>query len=149
MEFYVLANPKFWWYARSRSLWNHLKQGSLSVLDNGFHDALSMLADPETGILWTNTTDIAHECGCSKPLAKLYVRRLEKKGYIKRFPVPRSKKHYPILVHGFKCMVGVHNGKMLDAAATKDWRVPVYVSSTQSAIQSAAQKARRSSSLEN
>lgn len=131
----MLANPKFPWYARSRGFWNHLKQGRLSVLDNGFHDALSMLADPETGILWTNTAALAHECGCTKPLAKFYVRRLERKGYIKCFAQPRSKKHYPILVHGFQCMAGAHKGKALDAVATIDWRVPVYVSSIQSAIQ--------------
>ena len=138
-------------YPRRRGLLEHLKQRKLSIMDDGFHDILCQLADPASGILWTNAADLAYRTGCSREVAQKYLTRLTRKGYIKRFPVPRSRKHYPILVHGFECTLLPHKGKRLNAEETKDWRVPVYTSGMQSGTQSGkqigTQKPRRSSSL--
>ena len=139
------------YYPRRRGLLDHVKKGRLSLVDNGLHDILCQLADPETGYVWTNATDLASRCNYSRKFIQQYLRRLERKGYIKRFAVRRSKKHYPLLINSFECTRGAHSGKRLNAIKTIDWRVPVYDSTIQSTIQSAGQstvqKPRRSSSL--
>lgn len=126
-------------YPRRRGLLNHYKKGLLSLTDAGLHDLLCHLADPASGVVWTNAADLGHQCNYSRKFIQQYLRRLERKGYIKRFAVARSKKHYPILINGFECMRGVHKYKRLNAITTKDWRVPVYDSSIQSTRQSTRQ----------
>jgi len=139
------------YYPRRRGLLDHFKKGRLSLTDDGLHDLLCQLADPETGFVWTNATDLAGRCNYSRKFIQKYLRRLERKGYIKRFAVPRSKKHYPVLVNAFECTRGAHIGKRLNAIKTVNWTAPCYEGGIQSGIQSGSQigsqKARRSSSL--
>jgi hypothetical protein len=43
------------------------------------------------------------------------IERLEKRGYIKRFPVPGRHACYPILVHKYQVTTGEHFGEQLNA----------------------------------
>lgn len=139
MAKYLLAPPTAGYYKRRRGLMDDLKIGKLSLLDNSLHDVLCQLADPESGILWTNAADLAWRSNSSRKLVQKHLRRLEARGYIKRFSFPRSKKHYPILINSFECTMGAHIGMRLNALETSDWRVPVYSRRIQSGIQSERQ----------
>ena len=98
----------------------------MSMLDYAFHAWLLQLADPGTGILWTNAAQLSYETSTSRKLVQKYLCRLERGRYIKRFPRPRSHATYPILLNRFHCNRFPQRGMILNALKTTDWRQPVY-----------------------
>jgi hypothetical protein len=98
----------------------------MSMLDYAFHAWLLQLADPGTGILWTNAAQLSYETSTSRKLVQKYLCRLERGRYIKRFPRPRSHATYPILLNRFHCNRFPQRGMILNALKTIDWRQPVY-----------------------
>ncbi len=98
----------------------------MSFADQGFHDTIALLADPGTGILWANASQLALRLNKTRKLIQKYLCRLERKGYIKRFAVARSHDRYAILVNQYHCTLLPQRGKVLNAVKTTDWRAPVY-----------------------
>jgi hypothetical protein len=111
----------------------------MSLLDYAVHTWLIHKANPGTGIAWTNAAGLAYECNCSRSLAQKYLCRLERRGYLRRFPTPRSHKPYAILLNRFECTQMPQKGFILNAVESKSWLVPVYSRRTQSGTQSGTQ----------
>jgi hypothetical protein len=111
---------------KRRGIVEHLEDGRMSFADVGFHDILVSLADPGTGFVWSSAAQLALRLNKTRKLMQYYLCRLERKGYIRRFPVPRSHERYAILINKFQCTLLPQKGKVLNAIKTSDWRVPVY-----------------------
>lgn len=56
-------------------------------------------------------------------------------GYLKSFHISGSRNDYAVLVHGYKVRFGKWRGHKLDAEATKDWRIPVFVRNNDELLQ--------------
>lgn len=109
-----------------RGLLEHLESGRMSATDLGFHETLTLRADPGTGIIWTNAARLAMQMNCSRTTVQKHLCRLERGGYIKRFPRQRSRLPYPILVNRYHCTLSPQRGLELNAEKTTDWKFPVY-----------------------
>lgn len=123
---------------RRRGILGHLQDGRLTLLECGTHDVISMLADKATGIWFGSARGFAASCGAgeiSERQARHLLESLEKKGYLKRFAKPRAHGNYPILVNKYEVTFGAHTGMRLNAAATKDWRRPVYESCAEHGVE--------------
>lgn len=95
------------------------------------HDVLVLLADKQSGIWVGSAKAFAANCGAgdiSERQARHILESLEKGRYIRRFPIRRSHKNYPILIDKFQPTFGAYTGMRLNAVATTDWGNPVYES---------------------
>jgi hypothetical protein len=114
-----------------RGLFEHLRDGRLTLLELSALCVILLLADKATGIWIGSARALAANCGAgdiTDRQARHLLESLEKKGYIRRFPRRRSHANYPILVNRYLVTFGAYSGMTLNAAATDDWRQPVYES---------------------
>ena len=114
---------------RRRGILGHLQDGRITLLEEGAHDVIGMLADKASGIWFGSARAFSANCGAgdvSERQARHLVESLELKGYIKRFTTPRAHGNYPILVNKYEVTFGAQSGMRLNAAVTTDWRKPVY-----------------------
>ena len=102
-----------------RGLWEHIRNGQMSVtMALGFIYICSQ-ADTRTGV-WSGSSGALHvELGVSERTARDVLEKLEQRGYIRRFAVSGSHTCYPILVHKFAITTGDHNGEQLNAINSK------------------------------
>jgi hypothetical protein len=114
---------------KRRGIIEHLRDGRMTLQMYAAHDVLVLLAEKSTGIWIGSAKAFASNCGAgdiSERQARHILERLESARYIKRFPVRRSHRNYPILIDKFQITFGAYSGKRLNAAATMDSRHPVY-----------------------
>lgn len=127
---------------KRRGVVEHLRDGRMTLQMYAAHDLLVLLADKATGIWIGSAKAFAANCGAgdvSERRARHILESLELGGYIKRFPIRRSHRNYPILISRFQPTSGAYSGMRLNAAATKDWRSPVYDSCQEHGAQPGAE----------
>lgn len=132
----------FGYVQKRRGVLDHLQDGRLTLAEYGAYDAMILLADKASGVWNGSARALAAICGAgdiSERKARHILESLERKGHVKRFPVPRSHRNYPVFVNRYKVSTGAHSGKSLNAAATTDWRFPVYDDCPQPGAQVGAQ----------
>jgi len=101
-----------------RGIWEHIRDGRLSLSDSAVYIYIASQADTRTGV-WTGSAGaLAGELSISPRLARRFIERLTKGDYIRRFPVPGRHVCYPILVHKFLLTDGEHRGEQLNAIAS-------------------------------
>src|SRR5712692_4918497 len=114
---------------KRRGIVEHLQAGRLTLLEYGAYDLMILLADKCTGIWMGSAKALAANCGAgdlTERQARHMLESLEKKGYIRRFPTRRSHGNYTILINKYLVRCGALSGMRLNAAASDDWRNPVY-----------------------
>jgi hypothetical protein len=120
-----------------RGLTKHIRGGKLTPNALAVYVHLLLCADFTTGIQQNSAIHIVFAMG--NTISDRHVRRalahLEKGGYLKRFMIPGKRGDYPILIDKYEIRTrlvsedGSDEGieiKRLNAAATTDWKCPVY-----------------------
>jgi hypothetical protein len=114
---------------RRRGILGHLQDGRITLLEEGAHDVISMLANKASGIWFGSARAFAANCGAgdvSERQGRHLLESLEQKGYIRRFTTPRAHGNYPILINKYEVTFGAQSGMRLNAVTSIDWRKPVY-----------------------
>lgn len=98
-----------------RGLWEHVRDGRMSVTEALAFIYICSQADTRTGIWKGCAKALSGELGIPDRTARDVLEKMEHGDYIRRFAVPGSHLCYPILVHKFIITQGEHNGEQLDA----------------------------------
>ena len=101
-----------------RGVFEHVRDGRMSLFDYAIHSYITSQADTRTGIWMGSAGALAGELSLSPRQARRFLERLSQGDYIKRFPVPGKHVCYPILVHKFAVTDGEHRGQQLNAIAS-------------------------------
>ena len=101
-----------------RGVFEHVRDGRMSLIDYAVHSYITAQADTRTGIWNGSAGALAGELSLSRRKARRFLERLSHGGYIKRFPVPGKHVCYPILIHKFSITDGQHRGEQLNAIAS-------------------------------
>ena len=101
-----------------RGVFEHVRDGRMSLIDYAVHSYITAQADTRTGIWNGSAGALAGELSLSRRKARRFLERLSRGGYIKRFPVPGKHVCYPILIHKFSITDGQHRGEQLNAIAS-------------------------------
>lgn len=103
-----------------RGLWEHVRDGRMSMTAALTFIYICSQADTRTGIWKGSSKSLAGELGMKERTARDVLEKMEHGGYIRRFTVP-GRRHtcYPILVHKFPITQGEHNGEQLNALESK------------------------------
>jgi hypothetical protein len=101
-----------------RGIWEHLRDGRLTLSDVAVYTYIISQADTRTGIWQGSAGALAGELSISPRLARRFLERLSRGDYIKRFPTPGKHVCYPILVHKFLLTNGEHKGEQLNALSS-------------------------------
>jgi len=102
-----------------RGLWEHLRDGRMSITETLAFIYICSEADTRTGIWKGSASALSGELGVPDRTARDVLERMERGGYIRRFPVPGRHACYPILIHKFLITDGEHNGEHLNAIDSK------------------------------
>lgn len=100
---------------RRRGIWEHVRDGRLSLQDVAVHEYMSSQADTRSGVWRGSAGALSGELCISTRMGRRFIERLERGGYIRRFPTPGKHVCYPILIHKFQPTNGEHKGEQLDA----------------------------------
>lgn len=109
-----------------RGLFEHVSRGKITALECFIYLAIISNADPSNGTWLGSAGLLAALFSLSERTCRDILEKLEKKGYLKRFPVPGKHGSYPILVHKFECSQGAAKGQRLNAFSTMIWDAPVF-----------------------
>jgi len=101
-----------------RGIWEHVRDGRLSLQDVAVHQYIASQADTRTGIWNGSAGALAGELCLSPRVTRRFLERLSRGDYLRRFPVPGRHVCYPILVHKFLITDGEHRGEQLNALAS-------------------------------
>lgn len=101
-----------------RGVFEHVRDGRMSLADCAVHSYITAQADTRTGIWNGSAGALAGELSLSRRKARRFLEKLSRRGYIKRFPVPGKHVCYPILIHKFSITDGQHRGEQLNAIAS-------------------------------
>jgi len=101
-----------------RGIWEHVRDGRLSLQDVAIHQYIASQADTRTGVWNGSAGALAGELCISSRMARRFIERLTRGDYIRRFPIPGRHVCYPILVHKFLITDGQHKGEQLNALAS-------------------------------
>jgi hypothetical protein len=101
-----------------RGIWEHVRDGRMSLQDVAVHQYIASQADTRTGIWNGSAGALAGELCISPRMARRFIERLTKGDYLRRFPLPGRHSCYPILVHKFLITDGQHKGEQLNALAS-------------------------------
>jgi hypothetical protein len=102
-----------------RGLWEHVKDGRMSVTEALAFVYICSQADTRTGIWKGCAKSLAGELGIKERTARDVLEKMEHGDYVRRFAVPGLHSCYPILVHKFPITQGEHNGEQLNALESK------------------------------
>jgi hypothetical protein len=102
-----------------RGIWEHVRDGRMTLQDVAVHQYIASQADTRTGIWNGSAGALSGELCISPRMARRFIERLTRGGYIRRFPVPGRHICYPILVHKFLITEGEHKGEQLNAIESK------------------------------
>lgn len=102
-----------------RGLWEHVRDGRLSLQDVAVYQYIISQADTRTGIWKGSAGALAGELSMESHRAARHVlENLERGGYIRRFARPGCRFCYPILVHKFTVTQGANEGQVVNALAS-------------------------------
>jgi hypothetical protein len=101
-----------------RGLWEHVRDGRMSVMEALAFIYICSQADTRTGIWKGSAGALVTELGFKPRTARDVIERLEHGDYIRRFLRPGERFCYPILVHKFAISQGEHDGEVLDALSS-------------------------------
>ncbi|MBZ5701006.1 MAG: hypothetical protein LAN84_04095 [Acidobacteriia bacterium] len=101
-----------------RGVWEHIRDGRMSLADCAVHAYITSQADTRTGVWNGSAGALAGELTISPRKARRFLERLDRGDYTKRFPTPGKHACYPILVHKFLITDGEHKGEQLNAIAS-------------------------------
>jgi hypothetical protein len=102
-----------------RGLWEHLRDGRMSITEALAFIYIGTQADTRNGIWKGSAKSLSGELGIPERTARDVLEKMEHGDYIRRFPRPGSHLCYPILVHKFLITNGEHNGEQLNALESK------------------------------
>jgi hypothetical protein len=102
-----------------RGLWEHVRDGRMSLTEAAAFIYICSQADTRTGIWNGSAGALAVELGIPARTARDVLERMEHGDYIRRFAVPGKHSCYPILVHKFEITQGEHDGEQLNALESK------------------------------
>jgi len=111
-----------------RGLFEHVANGQMTAMECFLYTAILANADPSTGIWHSSAGCLAALYSISPRTCRDSLERLEKGGYLKRFPIRGKHGQYPILVHRFDCSDGAMKGMRLNAMESLSWETPIYES---------------------
>jgi hypothetical protein len=122
-------------FAIVRDLQDHLIAGRIDFFDLGIYLTIHWQADFATGVWWGSAAKL-HATGAggfSLRHVQRSLQTLRAIGFLAPFHKggPRGHKHgqrgnYPVLLNKYRPLSGALRGKWLNAAASTDWRHPVY-----------------------
>jgi len=98
-----------------RGLWEHVRDGRMSITEALAFIYIGTQADTRTGIWKGCAKSLAGELGIPDRTARDILEKMEHGDYIRRFAIPGRHACYPILVHKFLITNGEHNGEQLNA----------------------------------
>jgi hypothetical protein len=98
-----------------RGVFEHVRDGRMCPTDFTCFAYIIGQADTRSGVWIGSAGALAGELSMSPRTSRSVIERLEKRGYIKRFPVPGRHACYPILVHKYQVTTGEHFGEQLNA----------------------------------
>jgi hypothetical protein len=98
-----------------RGLWEHVRDGRMSVTEALAFIYICSQADTRTGIWKGCAKSLSSELGIPERTARDVLEKMQHGDYIRRFAVPGRHACYPILVHKFPITQGEHNGEHLNA----------------------------------
>jgi hypothetical protein len=102
-----------------RGIWEHVRDGRLSLQDVAVYQYIISQADTRTGIWKGSAGALSGELGIlSSRAARHVLERLEHGDYIRRFARQGERFCYPILVHKFPITQGEHEGEVTDALSS-------------------------------
>jgi hypothetical protein len=102
-----------------RGLWEHVRDGRLSVNGALAFVYICSQADTRTGIWKGCSKSLSGELGIPERTARDVLEKMEHGDYIRRFAVPGRHSCYPILVHKYPISQGEHDGEQLNALESK------------------------------
>jgi len=102
-----------------RGLWEHVRDGRMSITEALAFIYIGTQADTRTGIWKGSAKSLSSELGLPERTARDVLEKMEHGDYIRRFAVPGRHICYPILVHKFLLTNGEHNGEQLNALDSK------------------------------
>lgn len=115
-----------------RGVWEHVRDGRMSVTETLAFIYICCEADTRTGIWKGSAKSLSGELGIPERTARDVLEKMEHGDYIRRFAVPGRHSCYPILVHKFLITDGEHNGEQLNAIESKSPADLAYFSREQS-----------------
>jgi hypothetical protein len=98
-----------------RGLWEHVRDGRMSITEALTFIYICSEADTRTGIWKGSAKSLSGELGIPERTARDVLEKMEHGDYIRRFAVPGRHACYPILVHKFLITDGEHDGEHLNA----------------------------------
>jgi hypothetical protein len=98
-----------------RGLWEHVRDGRMSITEALAFIYIGTQADTRTGIWKGSAKSLSSELGFPERTARDVLEKMEHGDYIRRFAVPGRHICYPILVHKFRLTNGEHDGELLNA----------------------------------
>ncbi len=102
-----------------RGVWEHVRDGRMSVTEALAFIYICCEADTRTGIWKGSAKSLSGELGIPERTARDVLEKMEHGDYIRRFAVPGRHSCYPILVHKFEITQGEHDGEQLNALESK------------------------------
>jgi hypothetical protein len=102
-----------------RGLWEHVRDGRMSVTEALAFIYICSEADTRTGIWKGSAKSLSNELGIPERTARDVLEKMDHGDYIRRFAVPGRHSCYPILVHKFLITDGEHRGEQLNAIESK------------------------------
>jgi hypothetical protein len=102
-----------------RGLWEHIRDGRMSITEALGFIYLCTQADTRNGIWKGSAKSLSGELGIPERTARDVLEKMEHGDYIRRFAVPGRHACYPILIHKFEITQGEHDGEQLDALNSK------------------------------
>jgi hypothetical protein len=101
--------------ALRRGLWEHIRDGRMSVTEALGFIYICSQADTRTGIWKGCAKSLSWELGIPERTARDILEKMQHGDYIRRFAIPGRHACYPILVHKFLITQGEHYGEHLNA----------------------------------
>jgi len=102
-----------------RGIWDHVRDGRMSITEALAFIYVCSEADTRTGIWKGSAKSLSGELGIPERTARDVLEKMERSDYIRRFTIPGRHSCYPILVHKFQITDGEHNGEQLNAIDSK------------------------------
>jgi len=118
-----------------RGIWEHVRDGRLSITGGLAFIYICSQADTRTGIWKGCAKSLSGELGIPDRTARDVLEKMEYGDYVRRFAVPGRHTCYPILIHKYPISQGEHDGEQLNALESKSPVDLAYFSREQSVEQ--------------
>ena len=109
-----------------RGLSEHVRDGRLSFSEAALYVFLLMDTNPATGLCYGSAGLFAAIYGISSRTSRDSLEKLEKKGYLRRFPTRGKHGSYPILMNKFRCSIGAMKGLYVNTSKSESYSQVCY-----------------------